>query len=158
MTDEIGTEKQISLDMTLLHGTCISLDGKGVLLLGEPGVGKSDVAFRLLQLGAKLVADDQVCVEVISSRLWGASPASIRGFLEVRGVGIVKFETIDRACLRLVVNLVRREFVPRLPEIDHTTVLGLKLPSYNLHAFDISTPEKIAVLVRAQTSNLIVDS
>ena len=161
MTIEVNAihdEKQIIFDMTLLYGTCISLDGAGVLLSGEPGAGKSDVALRLLQLGAKLVADDQVRVEVISRRLWVTPPDSIRGLLEVRGVGIVKVKAIDRTCLQLAINLVPREFVPRLPEIDHTTILGLSLPGYKLHAFDISTPEKIAVLVKALTSDLIVNS
>ncbi len=70
----------------LMHGSCVSRDGAGVLLLGPPGAGKSDLAMRLLARGFQLVADDQVAIQDGIAR---PAPA-LAGLLEVRGLGILR--------------------------------------------------------------------
>jgi HPr kinase/phosphorylase len=143
--------------MTLLHGTCVAVDGHGVLLRGQPGAGKSDLALRLIGDGAVLVADDQVSVEAAGDILWSSAPPAIRGLLEVRGVGLVRTDTAGRTPVRLIVDLVPRELVPRLPETAYENLEGIELPVYRLHAFDGSTPAKIALLVRALGIDIIAD-
>jgi HPr kinase/phosphorylase len=143
--------------MTLLHGTCIAVDGHGVLLRGQPGAGKSDLALRLIDGGAVLVADDQVAVEADGDILWSSAPPTIRGLLEVRGVGLVRTDTAGRVPVRLIVDLVPREQVPRLPEPAHEDLEGIVLPVYRLHGFDGSAPAKIALLVRALGIDIIAD-
>ena len=71
-----------------VHGTCIAIDGAGVLLRGPSGCGKSDLALRLIDGGAVLVADDRVSLEARAGDLVASAPDALAGLLEVRGVGI----------------------------------------------------------------------
>src|SRR5918995_2632352 len=73
-----------------LHATCVELSGTGVVLLGASGSGKSDLALRLIDLGARLVADDQLAVERQGDRLLGRPAETLAGLLEVRGFGLVQ--------------------------------------------------------------------
>ena len=86
----------------LLHATCIAVDGAtgplGVLLRGSSGAGKSDLAFRMIDQGARLVADDQCRLQrrngAAGAYLVARAPATIDGLLEVRGLGVVEVQTL----------------------------------------------------------------
>ncbi len=93
-----------------MHGSCATRDGAGVLLLGPPGAGKSDMLLRLLDHGFSLVADDRVEIEDGFAR----PPAALAGLLEVRGLGIVRLPWVAPVRLRLAVALSGR--ADRLPE------------------------------------------
>lgn len=127
----------------LLHATCIAIGERAVLLMGPSGAGKSDVALRLIDGGARLVADDQVVISRDDNRLMASPPESLRGLLEVRGVGILSLPSIDNIPLQLAVSLVSRDQVERLPEPAFFDCLNVQLPLLSLHAFDASTPTKI---------------
>ena len=134
----------------IVHGSAVAIQGTGfkpsaVLLRGFSGRGKSDLAFRLIATGATLICDDQVTLERRQDKLVMAYPAeTIRGLLEVRGLGLVKYPVASPTPLRLVVDLVPREQVPRLPEKGETVdILGIAIAHLKLHAFDTSTPYKI---------------
>ena len=134
-----------------LHATLVAYGQEGVLLRGPSGSGKSDLALRLMGLGNPwcLVSDDQVTLSTVSGHLVGRPPASIAGRMEVRGIGIVSVEHQTSARIRLIVDLVARKDVPRLPEPDETaTLLGHNIPLARLHGLDTSTPLKIALLLR----------
>src|SRR5258708_30463148 len=100
----------------LVHATAVAIDGAGVLLLGPSGAGKSDLALRLIDQGAALIADDQVELDVSVAGLMATAPASLAGLIEIRGVGIRRCPTIPGAILRLAVDLVAPAMVDRLPE------------------------------------------
>ena len=72
-----------------VHATCVALGEAGVLLLGASGAGKSDLALRLIDDGARLVADDRVALGVQSGRLVATAPAGLPRALEVRGMGLM---------------------------------------------------------------------
>jgi len=81
--------------MLRIHGTCVALSGLGVLLRGPSGSGKSDLALRLIDGGAKLVADDQVELALdAAGRVMARAPATLSGLLEVRGIGPAKLEQL----------------------------------------------------------------
>ena len=84
-----------------IHGSCASRAGDGVLLIGPPGAGKSDLLLRLLARGFDLVADDRVDIEDGIAR---PAPA-LAGLLEVRGLGIVRLPHVTSARLALAVML-----------------------------------------------------
>jgi serine kinase of HPr protein (carbohydrate metabolism regulator) len=129
--------------MILVHGTTVALAGAGVLLRGPSGSGKSDLALRLIDAGARLVADDQTELRRSLAGIIATSPASIAGRMEVRGVGILKVPAIPSAPLRLVVDLVPAERVERLPEPQFCEYLQCSLPLLALAPLEASTPAKI---------------
>lgn len=114
---------------------------------GPSGVGKSDLALRLIERGAWLVADDYTEVSIKDSIPIARAPKETRGKMEVRGIGILSFEIEENIPLVLVVELEQRENVPRMPEPKTTRIEGKAVPLIALHAFDASTPEKIRFAV-----------
>jgi serine kinase of HPr protein (carbohydrate metabolism regulator) len=132
-----------------LHGTCILVAGAGVLLRGASGSGKSDLAFRLIEAGeATLISDDQTELTVCNARLLASPPARLAGLIEVRGLGILTRDH-DAACpVDLVVELVERADVPRMPEPQTIDIENVSLPCYRLCAFDASAPAKVTALAR----------
>lgn len=135
----------MSSSLVLLHGTAVAFDGLGaVFLRGPSGVGKSDLAFRLIHLGARLVADDQVAFAGGHGVLHAMPIDVTRGMIELRGVGLVRLPVADEALMRLVVDLVPRDDVPRMPQPGQTArIAGVDLRRLTLHAFEASTPLKI---------------
>jgi len=132
-----------------LHGSCVAFDNGAVLLRGVPASGKSDLAYRLVsEQGARLVADDQVVLDVQSDRLVARAKAGWSGLLELRGLGLVTLPAASFAPLVLLVDLVGREDVPRLPEAAYAELIGHRLPVLRLHAFDATTPAKVKLAVR----------
>ncbi len=135
--------------MVTIHGTCVLIGGIGVLLRGPSGGGKSDVAVRLIDGGALLVADDQVQVRMDQGRLMATAPAPLAGLIEVRGVGILPVPTAEAAEIRLVVDLVAAERVERLPEPETVTLMDHAVPRLALSPFDASTPAKLRLAAAA---------
>jgi serine kinase of HPr protein (carbohydrate metabolism regulator) len=132
-----------------VHGTTIEIAGTGVLLRGAPGSGKSDLALRLIDAGARLVADDRTLLRREGDRLVASAPAAIAGRLEVRGIGILTMPSVTESVLRLVVDLVGPAAVERLPEPRSVHLLGLDLPLLSLAPFEASAAAKLRLAARA---------
>ncbi|NBX04171.1 MAG: serine/threonine protein kinase [Alphaproteobacteria bacterium] len=135
----------------LLHATCVSVGGKGVLLLGESGSGKSDLALRLIDAGAQLVADDQVFVSNQNGLIMASPAQNIAGLIEARGVGLLKLPHLEKAPIFLAIQLVSRVAVERLPEQAFFDCLGIAIPLLSLHAFDDSTVAKIRLYLSQES-------
>ena len=135
--------------MVLVHATCVALEGRGVLLRGVPGAGKSDLALRLIEGGAQLVADDQVALTRSGETLLAAPPARIAGLLEVRGIGIVSLDFVPQCPVHLVVDLAPPEAIERLPEAASVTLSGHLLRRAVLAPFEASTPAKVRLALAA---------
>ena len=103
-----------------IHGSVAAYGDAGVLILGKPGSGKSDLVLRLIDRGWMLVADDRVRMEAG----WAEAPAALAGLLEVRGLGILRFDRRQQVRLRLVVQLGE---AARLPSKRLHEELGLPL-------------------------------
>jgi HPr kinase/phosphorylase len=115
---------------TTLAATCLRWRAHGVLLEGPSAAGKSDLALRLLDAGARLVADDTVRIERVAARLV-ARPAGLVGHLEVRGQGIYVVPHAPATTLDLVVRLAAGRGV-RLPPPSCRRLLGIELPLIEL--------------------------
>lgn len=131
-----------------IHGTCVAVDGAGVLLCGPSGSGKSDLALRLIDGGAFLVADDLTRLVREGGGLVALAPERLAGRIEARGLGIVAAPHIRRASLALIVDLVAPGAVERLPEALTQDHLGLSVPLIRLNAFEASAPAKVRLAVR----------
>ncbi len=127
-----------------VHASCIAFEGKGVLLRGPPGAGKSDLALRAIEAGARLVADDLVALALSGDRVWASALPQADGRLEVRGVGIVRLPALDGAELVLLADLAAPE---RLPEPDFELVLGRPVRRIRLAPFEISAAIKLRLAV-----------
>jgi serine kinase of HPr protein (carbohydrate metabolism regulator) len=135
--------------MTQIHASCVALDGRGVVLRGPSGAGKSDLALRLIDDGAELVADDRVELTTEGERLYAAAPPALAGLLEARGIGILKVAHRARAQVVVVVDLVAAgETVERLPEGRTTILEGIVLPAAQLKAFEASATAKVRLAMR----------
>ena len=86
------------------QATCVAIGGRGLLIEGPPGIGKSSLALALIDRGATLVGDDGVLLEQRGDRLWALPPATIEGLLEIRNVGIAKL-AVEPAPVALLVRL-----------------------------------------------------
>ncbi len=138
--------------MICVHGTSIALDGDGVLLRGPSGSGKSDLALRLIDQGARLVADDQTELHACEHGVSMSAPLTIAGQIEVRGLGIVRVPTVASALLRLVVDLVPTASVERAPERCACTLLGRAVPLLRLAGLEASAPAKLRLALRTLAS------
>ena len=112
-----------------VHGTAVSIDGKGLLILGQSGSGKSQLALALITHGAKLISDDQVILINTESEIILSAPKSISGKIEARFVGILKTPVLI-APLYLVIDLDQKE-LDRLPKKKFVTYFNKKIPALN---------------------------
>ncbi|HJQ59586.1 MAG TPA: HPr kinase/phosphatase C-terminal domain-containing protein [Vineibacter sp.] len=144
-----------------IHATCVALDvgdaWRAVLLRGDSGAGKSDVAIRLIDQGARLVADDRTELTAHAGQVMARPPATLAGLLEARGLGVLRLPAdrlLGSAPVALVVDLVGAgRDVERLPEPEVENVLGIDLPRIRLAAFDASTTAKIRLALRASRAH-----
>jgi serine kinase of HPr protein (carbohydrate metabolism regulator) len=134
--------------MSQIHATCVEVDGLGVLLRGESGAGKSDLALRLIDGGARLVADDRTDLAAEDGRLVATCPAPLAGRLEIRGLGIGPVPNVARAPVALVVDLVAAEAVERLPEPEHCLIEGISVRRLAVAPFEPSAPAKVRLAAR----------
>jgi len=141
--------------MPIIAGTCVAIDGRGVLLRGPSGAGKSDLAMRLMDAGARLVADDQVCVETDNGRLVASAPEAIRGMIEVRGLGVLRVVSAASAVLAAVVDLVPTDEVDRMPDPATVEIDSVPLALFRLAAFEPSASAKVRLAVRLATGGII---
>lgn len=137
---------------THVHGTAVYVTprgafagsgGCGVLLRGASGAGKSDLALRLIHDGADLLADDQVVLSVDGAQLVARPDDRLAGLLEIRGLGVVRLPHVPAANIALVVDLVPRAEVARLPASETTVLLDIAVPLVRLDAWDLSAVAKI---------------
>ena len=135
--------------MIRVHGTAIALGSEGILLRGPSGAGKSDFALRMIDQGARLVADDQTELRREGGDIIMNAPAAIAGQMEVRGLGIIVVPTTALAPLRLVVDLMPSAEIERMPMPRDCDYLGCRIPAVALAPFEASASAKLRLALRA---------
>ena len=131
--------------MDNIYATSVSLNHKGILLLGKSGTGKSDLALRLIEgMGAILISDDRTEIFAENNCVYASCPEPIKGLLEVRGVGIIKKNFIPKEKIHLIVELVEdRKQIDRLPNKEFFEYKGIKVTKIKVYPFEESAVYKI---------------
>lgn len=106
----------------LWHASAVEIDGRGVLITGPSGSGKSELAIELIALGARLIADDQTVITPGQPPLLSAPPGTA-GMIEVRHIGLLQLPHGTGAEAHLVVDLGYAA-ADRLPQPRTIDLLG----------------------------------
>ena len=142
--------------MTICHATCVAKSGAGALLRGDSGAGKSDLALRLMAVGWRLVADDQVVLTPAGNVLVATPPPRLAGLLEVRGSGITRVAHAVSAPVMLVVDLVSAGSAERMPVPDTCMLFDQRRPRIEIEPFEIAATEKVALALESAKSERTV--
>ena len=127
----------------LLQATGVAIGGRGVLITGAPGSGKTSLALALIDRGAVLIGDDGVELDVADGTLLASPAPATAGLIEVRNVGILKREAASRVPVALILKLDPE--APRLVEqAESETIDGVALPLIRLY------PESPVLALRAE--------
>jgi serine kinase of HPr protein (carbohydrate metabolism regulator) len=126
----------------ILHGSAVAIGGNGVLLCGPSGSGKSDLALRLIDRGAKLICDDALHIEHSNGLPLLSCAPNIAGKIEIRGIGICPVDFVPSAPLRLIVQLTQD--VERMPpEHQRINIADFSVPMFKLDPFQASSALKV---------------
>lgn len=143
-----------------VHASCVAINGRGLLIFGQAGSGKSDLAIRMLALGAVLVADDQVELWADGSKLMARCPARIKGLIEARHMELLRLAAPKIADSAQIVGALYpadpATELERLPEPSYTDIAGLSVPRFTLPYFHASTEAKL-VLWLGQSAEIYND-
>lgn len=162
MAEVIHWLKKKLAESITIHGVLVDINGEGVLIMGESGIGKSEAALELLRRGHRLVSDDAVEVRKISDdTLIGTSPELTRYLIELRGIGIIdvktifgvesikKSQTID--CVVKLVEWDKNTYFDRMGlEDNYMEILGNQVVCYTI---PIRPGRNLAVILEAAAIN-----
>ena len=150
---------------TTVHGVLMDVLGIGVLIMGRPGIGKSENALELIMRGHRLVIDDAVQVKKIGAiDLFGEAPEIIRNLLEIRGVGIVDIRhlfgvsaVVDRKKIDLVIELFDWDDAVECERVglkeDKYRILSVNLPFVRI---PISSGKNVSAIIELACRNHIL--
>ena len=144
------------------HGVLVEVYGEGVLLIGDSGVGKSEIAVELIKRGHRLIADDAVEIRRVSNRtLVGSSPENIRHFIELRGIGIINARRIfGMGAVKLtekidmVINMEHWDTDKVYDRIGmdntYTEIMGIQVP---IMTIPVKPGRNLAIIIEAAAMN-----
>jgi HPr kinase/phosphorylase len=154
-------------DSTIMHGVFLEVLGVGVMIAGDSGVGKSELALELISRGSGFIADDVIEIRRLGPEtLEGFCPPLLRDFLEVRGLGVLNIRTIfgeaalrPRKNLKLIVQLEKpggaeTNYVERLPlKPGAEEIMGVRVSKVTI---PVAAGRNLAVLVEAAVRNFVL--
>ena len=147
-----------------IYGVMMNIYGKGIMITGKSGIGKSELALDLIDRGHMLVADDRVDVTRVHKNIICTAPKLLKRMLEIRGVGIVDVTRtfganayLNRCQLDFVIKLVKYDESmesDRLNPINETfNVLGLEVP---MLVIPITEGKQLSVIIEAAVSSYLL--
>ena len=157
-------DEQLATSMCI-HGGLLSIYGKGVLIRGESGMGKSEIALELIKRGHLLVADDRVDCYRIHNTLVGKAPELLRDMLEIRGIGVINVSrmfgvssVLPKAEINFQVNLEpwkADQDYDRvgIEEKKHENILGIDIPKI---VVPVREGRSMAVIIESAVTNYML--
>ena len=162
MVDIISFLDKELAETDTLHGVLISVFGKGVLITGDSGMGKSEVGLELIRKGHVLISDDRVDVKRVHNDIIGFAPHLLKGLLELRGIGIIDVmrmfgasSMLDEARIDFVVYLEKWQDGKAykrvgMDETSFMNVLDIEIPQL---VFPVKEGRNLAVLIEAAVTD-----
>lgn len=138
-----------------IHGTCVAVGDRGVLIRGPSGAGKSSLALQLILdapralPAATLVADDRVLLSAEAGQVWAQPVPTLAGLIEVRGLGIRRLPWRDRVSLALVIDLA----TPNTPRMPPDEAQAIRICDVALPRLAVERLETAALLLAAAWSS-----
>lgn len=143
-----------------IDGVAVEIDSQAVLLRGPSGSGRSDLALRLIDEGARLISDEQVELHREGDRLLigvpNVMPAELRGVIEARGLGLVSVPHVDRLLpLAWVIDMADAAEIERMPAAESAEFMGIAAPLLKLDPFAVSATAKLRLAVRSGPGHIL---
>jgi serine kinase of HPr protein (carbohydrate metabolism regulator) len=136
-----------ALSFETLHVSSVAIDGRAVLIEGESGAGKSDLALRLIDRGATLISDDYTLLQRAGRELIASPPDTIAGQIEVRGLGVLPLPHVEKIPVALLVRLT--DAPERLPlEEEVRRIAGLDIREVAVDSRTASAAIKVELALR----------
>ncbi len=130
-----------------LHASCVAIGDHAVLIEGQSGAGKSDLALRLIDRGATLVSDDYTILVRSGRSLVATPPPTIAGKIEVRGLGIIDIPHVNRIPVAMLIELT--DNVERMPlDSEKRRIAGIDVPVIALNGHYASDPIKVEMALK----------
>ena len=150
---------ELLAETTILHGVFLSIHGKGVIVKGDSGIGKSEIALDLIQRGHILVADDCVELSRVGNSIIGKSPAVLSNLLEIRGIGVIDVvkmfgvsSILDKDVVDLVVQLERW-----VPSKEYTRIGTEGIDIYE-NILGVNVPKVIVPVTGGRSMSAIIEA
>ena len=128
----------------LPNASCVAMRGRAILITGEPGSGKSSLAFALLDRGGELVGDDGVTLDVEDGRVIASPPPNTAGLIEIRNVGLLEVPTASAPVAIIIALSADAERLPLGTE--QALLLGQQVPQVDLY------PDTPVLALRAEAA------
>lgn len=165
--DTITYLDEMMAPVVSLHGVLVQIYGKGVLLTGESGMGKSEIALELIKKGHLLIADDRVDCKLVHKEIIGESPAVLKEMLEIRGIGIINVSkmfgissVLDKTKIDLVIELAPLSFEKEydrvgIEEKKYMEILEITIPKLEI---PVKEGRSMAVIIESAVTNYLLSS
>lgn len=115
-----------------IHASCVCAHGKGLLIFGATGAGKSALALQMIALGARLVADDRCDVFSENGQLFARAPHTIAGLIEARGIGILRLPFTAQTPITAAIDL-QGDQPARMPAPRSLTIANVEIDFLHFH-------------------------
>ncbi len=127
-------------DTQIIHGSFVNIFGKGVLIMGSSGIGKSEVVLELIKKHHLFIADDAIVLNRNNAKIYGRAAETIQNYLEIRGIGLIDIPKLygaqimlDQSRLDMIISLkgMNLESLDRLGNAyDYKIIQGIKIPKF----------------------------
>lgn len=144
---------------TLIHGVFLNIYGKGVIIRGDSGIGKSEIALELVKRGHQLIADDAVELYHIGQGIIGKAPKVLNNLLEIRGIGVIDVSKMFGAGSVLAKNTVDLiiQLERWLPSREYTRI-GVEEDDVTEDILNVSIPKIVVPVTGGRSMSVIIES
>ena len=161
MIDSLTYFEEVLAPQTSIHGTLIEVFARGVVIIGESGIGKSETALELVKKGHRLVSDDRVDISYVRGKLIGKTPDLLTNMMEVRGIGIIDISKmfgintiLNTHEIDLIIKLVPLRTDVEMDRLgnnnDFYDILGQKVP---LITIPVSGARSVGDIIEVAVTN-----